>query len=1215
MFRILHLSDIHIGRTYKKPNDIAYKIASDIDYNGLSIINCIVVTGDIFDGRIAGTDSLINTAVNFFENLLNEINSNQRESPLSKEDIIFVPGNHDLIKVDDFKERWRKYDNFLKKFYGDIPAYYFKENYSLFKEYKEHKIAFVGFNSCEIKERKLFDDEYIKKFKKNINKKELKKEGIDKNKIIKIMKSGSANEYDIYGNISITQIKPIAEKTKKLNDYTIIALFHHHFYLFPETFKEFGDSSIIHNYTEVMQYLKYMNINIVLHGHKHFALERPLIMGDYYESNGNIINIFAGGSVGAEGEEEHEHTFAILDLYGNEADIKLRHNKFVYRDEDLQPIVKKQIPPKELGGRIIKLLEILKMLNYEKYEIYRKVSDKMFKSYDDCNKITDWVSKALTGFDNIYKYFDSDYNNILFLLYAIHYRTIYYMKMVGKEELYFQSVSKNWMDFYDTNLQKTNFTISKDDYNKMFNIKNLKELALYCDNLLNLCNNKESKNYLAFTMLGIFFTDLYLVLTKYADDFKESIKYKVNIEIKENKFHQNVPAARIVIESNIDRRSIYINLLCNEAVAYKMAVLFIKEFDLLINKFEDYFKIIGLKLYYIFPKIETAKLKNKLDNYNFEAYIPTLIPLLTGKHIYSSELTFGRELIQNSIDAISVREEKDNRKFSKEIKIELNIDEDGRRYFRIIDHGIGMDKYKIERYLTSIGRSFYSSEEYEELNISYKPISNFGIGFLASFMVCQEIVIKTKYYMQGSEGLKLHIPNYDGCFFVEHQDDVNIGTEITLYLDSSVENRSIVEYIKEVVQDAKYNIKIEYLDENLKKKSIEIRSHSIRKQNENKNFEFFIPFFENGDIIECDYSEEIITKKYIQKYKYGMLIRKRKCLNESSKHLILNSGILIKDCNLWNVFGKGLEKYRHNLNNAGAYNDIILNFPSNWIKLDVARERIIGFSNIVNEDSPINYLFMCKIKIAEYFYKQVIKFIEYFKGTETNIPAICMQDILEIIMDLCQYPMLSNKELKEEVKEKYYKIIDQQEKLYRNVLKLKYTIQINFFNDYLSYKIFRNDGEMQINYDNDEIKRKREKWIDELKKEFKITEILLRQIKDKESFIRENKEKIDLIEEIVQKKPIITLYIGNRTRIKAYDFLINILYILKEEGTERKLLDVITLFLLSLSDKMIHDSYISNSGTNNVLLYVFQTIILEYFHIGLEEKQEIKVRYDELKKL
>lgn len=65
MFRILHLSDIHIGKTYKEPQSLACKIASDIDFNGLSNIRCIAVTGDIFDGQVKVTDSLINAATNF----------------------------------------------------------------------------------------------------------------------------------------------------------------------------------------------------------------------------------------------------------------------------------------------------------------------------------------------------------------------------------------------------------------------------------------------------------------------------------------------------------------------------------------------------------------------------------------------------------------------------------------------------------------------------------------------------------------------------------------------------------------------------------------------------------------------------------------------------------------------------------------------------------------------------------------------------------------------------------------------------------------------------------------------------------------------------------------------------------------------------------------------------------------------------------------------
>ena len=114
MFRVLHLSDIHIGATYKDSESIACKVVSDIAHNGLSGIKCIVVTGDIFEGRVTPNDLLINEAVNFFDVLLEEINYNQDETIINKEDVIFVPGNHDLIRVDSLEERWSKYKKFLK---------------------------------------------------------------------------------------------------------------------------------------------------------------------------------------------------------------------------------------------------------------------------------------------------------------------------------------------------------------------------------------------------------------------------------------------------------------------------------------------------------------------------------------------------------------------------------------------------------------------------------------------------------------------------------------------------------------------------------------------------------------------------------------------------------------------------------------------------------------------------------------------------------------------------------------------------------------------------------------------------------------------------------------------------------------------------------------------------------------------------------------------
>ena len=1171
MFRILHLSDIHIGKTYKDSYDIADKIAFDIDDNGLSNIDCIAVTGDIFDGQVETTDLLIDKAVRFFEILLKEINNNQAQKQISKNDIIFVPGNHDLIRGDDTSTRWKKYHSFLKKFYGIIPSYYSTENYSFFKEYKEQKIAFIGFNSCEIEKKKLFDEEYVSKFEKYIDENALKEKGIDKEEIIKVMQSEVTSEYDDYGYISLTQISPIRQKIKKLDDYTIVAMFHHHFYLFPEISQRFGDSSLIRNYTDVIQQLRCMNVSVVLHGHKHFALERPFITDSYYESSDNIIDVFAGGSVGKKGKEEH--TFGILDLCGKTDDIKLRHNKFTYKEEKLEPIERKQVPPPKLNNRVVKLLEILKTSNLEAYNLYEKNAEKAFASYEYCSKIIIWVSEALTGFTDVYKYLDDDFNNILFLLYAVNYRTVCYMKIVGKEDAYFESASATWNSFYDMCLEKTDFMISKEQYNEMFMEKRLQDVAAYCDKLLNSCGNKKSQIYLAFTMLGMFFTDLYLVLTKYADDFKDSIQYKVNIKIEENKFHENVPAPRIVVKSDADRRSAYIEMLCNEATAHKMAVLFVKEFDLLINKFEDYFKIIGLKLYYLLPRIDKDNKRNTLDNYNFEAYIPTLIPLLTGDNIYSSKVVFARELIQNSIDAISVREEKDKTEFSKEIRIELKNDENGRRYFKIADCGTGMDRYKIERYFTSIGRSFYSGQEYEDLNISYKPISNFGIGFLSSFMVCQEIDVKTKYYMDHSEGLKLHIPNYDGCFFIELDENAPVGTEIKLYLNIDINNEEIVKYIERVMQDIRYAIRIQFLDKNRNEQQKYIPAHAVRCQNKAGAFKFFVPFLEDGTIGTLSYEK---VKNGDHQYEYGLQIYERKNLKNNCRHLVLNSGISVEKASLDMLWDSGFIRhiYGYNLLDAEeSYNHVIVNFPANWLQLDVARDSITDFSNMINCENS---------EVAECLYEQIVEYIKCTKK-RTDTSAIYLQELILYAMSFCR-----NKK---------------SARLYNKLKKLMYILVIEFTENSICYKIMRRENEdkeerIKLIYSGENAEEKRQN----------LSEIYKRKEESK-YFSPQNVNVVDanisrLLKKLQSKDH---RYVDKRTMEKFKYYIMEEHKMLGKERDIKKILKIFSGFFVSISDKEINELI-----KDSPIILRLEIVALQYFKIGEEDIQQVEIMYDEL---
>lgn len=85
---------------------------------------------------------------------------------------------------------------------------------------------------------------------------------------------------------------------------------------------------------------------------------------------------------------------------------------------------------------------------------------------------------------------------------------------------------------------------------------------------------------------------------------------------------------------------------------------------------------------------------------------------------------------------------------------------------------------------------------------------------------------------------------------------------------------------------------------------VSIPAHAVRRQGDSEEFKFFIPFLDNGDVGMINYLEEVLNKKYIDKYEYGLLIRKKKDLKADNKHMILNSGIAVERASLGSVFGK-----------------------------------------------------------------------------------------------------------------------------------------------------------------------------------------------------------------------------------------------------------------------------------------------------------------------
>jgi len=162
-------------------------------------------------------------------------------------------------------------------------------------------------------------------------------------------------------------------------------------------------------------------------------------------------------------------------------------------------------------------------------------------------------------------------------------------------------------------------------------------------------------------------------------------------------------------------------------------------------------------------------------------------------------LVFLRELLQNSIDAIRMRHEllckaegSPGVKDLGYIEVLVENSSDGSMSIVWKDNGIGMDEKSVRNFVAVIGRSYYRSYEFEQLNLAMDPISEFGIGLLTCFTVSNAIEIVTKRdqnIFSDSKPLRVQIPSVDRHFRIEEirpTDITSPGTIIRLTINSKL---------------------------------------------------------------------------------------------------------------------------------------------------------------------------------------------------------------------------------------------------------------------------------------------------------------------------------------------------------------------------------------------------------------------------------------------
>lgn len=189
-------------------------------------------------------------------------------------------------------------------------------------------------------------------------------------------------------------------------------------------------------------------------------------------------------------------------------------------------------------------------------------------------------------------------------------------------------------------------------------------------------------------------------------------------------------------------------------------------------------------LFHISPKVDDCVITEgfKYSDLRLSLDYSSITELLMGNNIYGNKQLGLRELIQNSIDACELMAEiqkkaEDDDSFLPQISILISKQNN---YVKIKDTGIGMTLDIVKEHFLNVGQSYYKSSKFKYENYNYKPIGQFGIGFLACFLLSDSVIVKTKYY-NSSEINQIELEK-NSEYVVTNTEETGsfCGTEITL---------------------------------------------------------------------------------------------------------------------------------------------------------------------------------------------------------------------------------------------------------------------------------------------------------------------------------------------------------------------------------------------------------------------------------------------------
>ncbi|MCD6187797.1 MAG: molecular chaperone HtpG [Desulfuromusa sp.] len=173
------------------------------------------------------------------------------------------------------------------------------------------------------------------------------------------------------------------------------------------------------------------------------------------------------------------------------------------------------------------------------------------------------------------------------------------------------------------------------------------------------------------------------------------------------------------------------------------------------------------------------------------------------KWLYSDKDIFIRELVSNAVDAIHKLQNInliDGLQLADEYKVDIHLDKEAGT-LTVTDNGIGMSADEVRKYINQI--AFSSAEDFIEkfknLEDKNQIIGHFGLGFYSSFMVAENVEIRTLSYQKDAVAVHWQCEGTT-TYSLEATDKKERGTEVILHLNEDEKEFLEPDSVREVLK-------------------------------------------------------------------------------------------------------------------------------------------------------------------------------------------------------------------------------------------------------------------------------------------------------------------------------------------------------------------------------------------------------------------------------